>query len=38
MRDLVRLFRQGFVMHGARGFRVERQIELVFPTELEAGA
>ncbi len=36
MRDLVRFLRQGLVVEGPRRFRVEREVELVFPAELEA--
>src|SRR5450830_1787726 len=35
MRDLGRVLRQGFVVIRARGVRVEAEVELVFPTELE---
>ncbi len=38
MRRLVRLLGQGLVVEGARRFRIEAQVELVFPAELEAGA
>ena len=37
MRQLGAFLRQGFVMELARGVRVEAQVELVFPAELEAG-
>src|SRR5450830_1290389 len=36
MRDLGRVLRQGFVVIRACGVRVEAEVELVFPTELEA--
>ena len=36
MRDLVRFLRQGLVMEIPRRFRVEREVELIFPAELEA--
>jgi hypothetical protein len=35
---LCAFFRQGLVVEIARGVGVERQVELVFPAELEAGA
>lgn len=35
MSDLAGLLRQGFVVIGARGGRIERQIELIFPAEFE---
>ena len=38
MRDLGAFRRQGLVVEIACRFRVERQVELVFPAELEAGA
>ncbi len=38
MRDLVRLLGQRLVVEVARGFGVEREVELVLPAELEAGA
>ncbi len=38
MGDFVRFLRQGFVVVGTGGFRVKRQVELVLPAELEAGA
>ncbi|MNS46337.1 hypothetical protein D3C72_788310 [compost metagenome] len=37
MRHFAGLLRQGFIVVGARGERVERQIELVFPAEFKAG-
>lgn len=36
MGDFAGLLRQGFVVVSASGERVERQVELVFPAELEA--
>ncbi len=35
MGDLAGFLRQGFVVIGARGGRIERQIELIFPAEFE---
>src|SRR5471032_3376761 len=35
VRDLGRVFRQGFVVIRARGVRVQAEVELVFPAELE---
>src|SRR5437763_1704881 len=34
---LEHLLRQGLVVHGPGGFRVQRQLELAVPVELEAG-
>src|SRR6185312_12096106 len=36
MCHLVRLFRQRLIMERARGVRIERKVELIFPTEIEA--
>ena len=38
MGHFVGLFRQGLVVEIARGIGVEREVELVLPAELEAGA
>ena len=38
MGDLVGLFGQGLVVEVAGGFRVEGEVELVFPAEFEPGA
>jgi hypothetical protein len=38
MGDLVRFLRQGLIVEVAGGVGVERQVELVFPAELEPGA
>ena len=38
MRHFVCLFRQGLVVEIAGGFRVQREVELVFPAELEMRA
>src|SRR5262249_37872873 len=38
VRRLVRLLWQGLVMEGAGGFRVEPEVELILPAELETGA
>src|SRR5262249_37492695 len=37
-RDLVGLFRQGFVVEFPRGIGIEREVELIDPAELEARA
>jgi hypothetical protein len=34
--DFAGLLRQGFIVIGPRGERVEREVELVFPAEFEA--
>lgn len=36
MRDFARFLRQGFVVVGAGGERIQRQVELVFPAEFKA--
>lgn len=38
MRDLVGILRQGLVVEGACRVRIERQVELVLPAEVETGA
>ena len=38
MRDLVGVLGQGLVVVGARRVGVEREVELVVPAEVEAGA
>ncbi len=38
MRGLVRLLREGFIVKASRRVRVETQVELILPAELEPGA
>jgi hypothetical protein len=38
MRDLVGVLRQRLVVIEPRGFRIEAEVELVFPAEIETGA
>jgi hypothetical protein len=38
MRDLVGFLRQGLVVDRRRRFRIEAEVELVLPAEVEAGA